>query len=457
MLASKEVVVCTYAAACLERLLMVKDGTASRFTAADLKGFTNEILKTCFGKLAEEKTQNNEYIIGLVIRVLSVSKADAVELAGPIMEELQKIIVRIAKNPTIPAFDHNVFEAVACLCSCLHAKDPSLVAQFEARILPTLSSILQSDTANFSPYVFQLLSMFLELNATGSFNNSHTELLNHVIAPSAWAETGNIPALTRLVQAYLRKDIASIIKMEKLAAILGVFQNLLSSSLQDHHGMAILNVVLEVTPWETLSTLIQMIFTVIFKRLQSKKTAKLCCEFTLFLCRFVHKYSLNGLHEILEKITAGILNNVLGVWAFALENIGAQKNVHVAVIMTSFILVENLLTQKPYVAHWLPLAKGISHLLFNINKNAALLETSGLIEQEKNQQLGLQTSFAKLVHSATAVTVDPFIEQISKLDRKAFVVEKLRPFVAAHSGDMGHIFAELSKDKNGAELTKLLC
>ena len=147
--------------------------------------------------------------------------------------------------------------------------------------------------------------MFLELNSSGGFADSHKELLNHIIAPSTWKETGNIPALSRLVQAYLRKDIQSIIQMNRLSSILGLFQNLLSSALQDHHGFAILNVVIEVTPWETLSQLIDMIFKTIFTRLQAKKTTKVCCEFTLFLCRFIHKYSLETLNGILDKITPG--------------------------------------------------------------------------------------------------------------------------------------------------------
>lgn len=148
MLDSSEYIVCTYAASCLERLLTVREGNALKFTANDLKPFINGILQISFDKLSKEKTQNNDYIMRLVMRVLSVGKGDMIELANPIMEKLQAIIMRIAKNPTIPAFDHYVFESVACLCSCLHAKDPSLVAQFEAKILPTMSTILQTDTAS---------------------------------------------------------------------------------------------------------------------------------------------------------------------------------------------------------------------------------------------------------------------------------------------------------------------
>ena len=158
---------------------------------------------------------------------------------------------------------------------------------------------------DFSPYVYQLLAMFLELTPNRPFTVSHKELLTHIMAPATWSNTGNIPALTRLVQAYLRKDINSLIKDNQLNQILGIFQKLIGSSLQDHHGIAILNVVIEVVPWDNIKDVIQSIFTVIFTRLSSKKTTKLCCEFTLFLGRFVHKYSLSILQQVVEKISPG--------------------------------------------------------------------------------------------------------------------------------------------------------
>ena len=148
MLTSEHVVVATYAASCIERLLVVKDGNIPRFTAADLKPFTNDILTAAFSRLSQDAFQNNEYIMRLVMRVLAVSKGDVTEKANAIMQELQKIIDRISKNPTIPAFDHYVFESVACLCTCLHSKNADLVSEFESRILPTMSIILQSDIAS---------------------------------------------------------------------------------------------------------------------------------------------------------------------------------------------------------------------------------------------------------------------------------------------------------------------
>ena len=89
--------------------------------------------------------------------------------------------------------------------------------------------------------------MFFELNP-GELTAHHVGLLNHIVAPSSWSETGNIPALVRLVKAYLRKDINSIIQNQKLISILGIFGILIKSSMQDHFAFEILRVILDVTP-----------------------------------------------------------------------------------------------------------------------------------------------------------------------------------------------------------------
>jgi exportin-2 (importin alpha re-exporter) len=149
MISSPVIVVASYAAACIERLLTVKEANRSpRFGAEALEPFILSIFTAAFGRLAKADCQNNEYLMRLIMRVLDVSKGRVASASQQIMSELVAIIERIVKAPTIPAFDHYVFESVACLCSCLYDKDPAMVAQFEAMILPTMTGILQNDTAS---------------------------------------------------------------------------------------------------------------------------------------------------------------------------------------------------------------------------------------------------------------------------------------------------------------------
>ena len=56
----------------------------------------------------------------------------------------------------------------------------------------------------FSPFVFQILSQMLELHTT-TMPNTYQALVPPLLMGSLWTQRGNIPALVRLVRAFLAK------------------------------------------------------------------------------------------------------------------------------------------------------------------------------------------------------------------------------------------------------------
>jgi len=58
--------------------------------------------------------------------------------------------------------------------------------------------------AEFLPYVFQVMSLLLEIHSN-SIPASYMALFPHLLQPVLWERTGNIPPLVRLLQAYLEK------------------------------------------------------------------------------------------------------------------------------------------------------------------------------------------------------------------------------------------------------------
>lgn len=124
--------------------------------------------------------------------------------------------------------------------------------------------------AEFVPYSFQILSLMLEKHVN-SVPDPYMLLFPLLLQPPMWERTGNIPALVRLLQAYisvghLRNEI-----FEKLVQIdwklilqivfyfhgasllsqpgmLGVFQKLLASRINDHYGLQLLNSILVHVP-----------------------------------------------------------------------------------------------------------------------------------------------------------------------------------------------------------------
>jgi exportin-2 (importin alpha re-exporter) len=113
--------------------------------------------------------------------------------------------------------------------SHLCKSDPSLVSSFENALMPSFQSMLMLETClEFRPYVFQILSQLLELRRAGTelpplFEGMFEALLH----PTVWEQSGNIPALVRLLVAYLSKKHTIVAAGTRLTGMLGVFQKLL--------------------------------------------------------------------------------------------------------------------------------------------------------------------------------------------------------------------------------------
>lgn len=57
----------------------------------------------------------------------------------------------------------------------------------------------------FVPYVFQILSMLLELHGPGQIPEPYLALYPCLLAPVLWERTGNVHPLVRLLRAYIHK------------------------------------------------------------------------------------------------------------------------------------------------------------------------------------------------------------------------------------------------------------
>lgn len=100
----------------------------------------------------------------------------------------------------------------------------------------------------FTPYVFQLLAQLLEHHKKQDLTEAYVSLLNPLLNPPLW-EQGNIPALVRLLEAYLNKGVNTIVSSNKLEPILGIFQQKLINSRQnDQYALTLLNAVIKTVP-----------------------------------------------------------------------------------------------------------------------------------------------------------------------------------------------------------------
>jgi exportin-2 (importin alpha re-exporter) len=245
-LGSTNYVVHTYAAVCIERVLFMKteDGRPL-FSPEDLKPYTETLLTSLF-RLIEagqtpEKVSENDYLIKTVMRVIYIARQDMAPYARHILERLVAILQSISRNPSNPKFNHYVFESIGSLVRFLcTGQQMQLVTQFEELLFPPFQGILSADIPEFTPYVFQILAQLFEYHMEPGVPALYQPLLAPLLMPSLWESHGNVPALVRLLQAYLSHGGESIASSNQLPAFLGIFQKLIASRLNDHHGFDLL-------------------------------------------------------------------------------------------------------------------------------------------------------------------------------------------------------------------------
>ena len=67
----------------------------------------------------------------------------------------------------------------------------------------------------FHPYVFQIFAQLLELRSA-PLPSTYLQMFPLLLSPTFWERPGNIPALVRLLQAYLAKGGEAVVQNGRL-------------------------------------------------------------------------------------------------------------------------------------------------------------------------------------------------------------------------------------------------
>ena len=190
--------------------------------------------------------------------------------------------VAVFEQALFPAFEKILQADITGACATERAPEARTVTDPYTTAVSTTA--LAGGPAEFMPYVFQILAQLLELQ-TGEVSAAYLALLKPIMAPVLWEQSGasglflnasarhtrarsrayprcptwrtnaagNVPSLSRLLQAYIAKASAAILQQNLLSAVLGIFQRQVSRSSTDHEGFAILASLLKhITPYVPL-------------------------------------------------------------------------------------------------------------------------------------------------------------------------------------------------------------
>ena len=360
-LQSTEFVVHTYAAHTIDMLLKVKDGGVARLHRGSVQPFVGPLLSGLFGALRHAESTENEYVMKSIMRVCTTVKSDVAPHLVEVLQLAAKILGDVAKNPRSPGFNHFLFETIACLIKHVCEADASAVAHFETFLVPHFTAVLvQEHCIEFAPYVYQILAQLLEFRADAA-SGPYRAMFPSLLVPAVWENHGAIPALVRLLRSYIRRDAAHVVQANLVSLTLGVFQKLLVSKANDHHGLALLGAVFEFMPDATLQQFISPILSTLFQRQMSSPTEKYSAHLVLALATFVHARGFALLEGGMNAVQPGIFAMVLDkIWIPHCVKINGSSERQVCALGSIDLLCRSpgLSSNPAYLAKWYVLRGG---------------------------------------------------------------------------------------------------
>jgi len=203
-------------------------------------------------------------------------------------------------------------------------------------LFPPFQYVLQRDVSEFTPYVFQILAQLLECRS--GLSAAYSSLFPPLLLPTMWERPANVPALTRLLTAYIAVGKEAV--APQLEKVLGVFQKLLASKATDSHACLLLGAIWRSFELAELASFINPIFTLCLQRLQSNK--KVGASMVRCWSVFVARHGPAAFRAQLESIQPNLFAMLIrGVWADSLNAVSggviARKG---AAIATARLLTE---------------------------------------------------------------------------------------------------------------------
>ncbi|KAL3867833.1 hypothetical protein ACJMK2_040679 [Sinanodonta woodiana] len=429
-LQASSLVVHTYAAHCIERHLMVKtlQGTPA-ITFVDVQSCANDLVKNLFGSLQLPRSAENEYVMKAIMRTMSMMQEHLVPLIPQLLKLLTDKLVIVSKNPSKPHFNHYLFESLCILIRTTCKKDPELVTEFETNLFQPFTEILQLDIQEFIPYVFQILSLLIELH-NKTVPETYMALFPHLLTPVLWERPGNIPPLVRLLQAYIEKG-AKQIEPEKLSGLLGIFQKLVASKVNDHEGFYLLNSIIEHMPHEIVTQYIKQIFILLFQRLQSSKTTKYIKSLLVFFCLYCMQYSAASLVEIIDGIQAKMFSMVVEkLYLQDLQKVSGTTEKKICAAGVLKILTEAPVMLTDYKTLWPKLLQALIGL-FELPEDDSIPDDEHFIEVDETP--GYQTAYSQLAFAGKKEH-DPVGDSVPQL--KMRLVKHLEKLASQYPGKL---------------------
>ncbi|GAA96918.1 uncharacterized protein L969DRAFT_96811 [Mixia osmundae IAM 14324] len=452
-LGAQSYVLHTYSAVTIERILFVRVRGRSVITQQDLQPSANTLLITAFSVIergnSPEMLASNESLMKCVMRTILTTREGLAPNVSILLQHLTNIIVEISKNPSNPRFNHYTFESVAALVRFMVAAQPDLLSSFEGALFPPFEYILAQDVNEFTPFVFQILSQLLELH-TDDLPATYLSLLDPLLAGTLWTQRGNVPALARLLRAFLARGASDVVSNGKLPAIRDIIRYLINGKANDAYTCDLVEALFETVPTPALEPYLRDLLILMLTRLTSSKTPTFVQAFirTILFPIAVGKPGLSADELIaqIEAIQPGLFVQMLQAILPDAQK-APMKNRKIIEVGLSGLLSTSQRLQTPPMSNAWP--GTLTTLLKLFLQHADLTSTGQEAEDDiviaDLEEFGYQASFSRL-GAADIKRVDPVA---SIIDTRAHFAQALAGASRATPGKLPPMIAAVAQDLRG--------
>lgn len=447
-LGSSNYVACAYAAITIERVLALQSQGTRMWTPEDVAPMVQSMLHALVAAVEQhdtpEKVAENDAVMKCMMRVVLTARGAVAPYASEALEHLASIVRLTARNVSNPRFTQFLFESIAALVQTGLSGSREQLAAAEAHLFPVLTEVLQNDVTEYMPYAFQLLAQLLEAHAAlggdAALPDAYASLLPPLLMPALWEAKGQVPALVRLLRAYVAQAPSTM--AQHTEACLGIYQKLISSRLLDTYGFDVLRALLSSLPASTMAPYMQPVLTLMLVRLQSSRTDKFSQHFIAFLGFLAGLQQpgypdqlLSALDAVQPGLAAQLLENVV---APELARLPRPLRFDTVVGIVRLLTESRAMLQMPA---WPPLMTATVHLLAETSPPAT--DDAALDDAEIDEQ-GYQATFTRLVASRPAKERDA--SAWAGPDARAYLAQQLRRVQAEQPGALAPLLERLPQD-----------
>lgn len=446
-LPAESVVVHSYAACAIEKILIMRTPQNTPVIGAPLLApYTNDLLGGLFSTLSLPGSSENEYVMKAIMRSFFALQEATMPYMAVALPRLTEILTTVAKNPSRPHFNHFLFETLSLAIKIVCKTEAAAVSSFEEALFPVFEGILQQDILEFMPYVFQMLSLLLEIReGAGSIPEPYWSLFPCLLAPALWDRPGNVTPLIRLITAFIKQGSAQIAALGKLNAVLGVFQKMIASKSNDHEGFYLMQNLLTYYPMSELQPSMRQIFALLFQRLSLSKTTKYVRGIIVFFCYYTAKLGATALVELIDQIQSSMFGMVVDrVFIPDIGKVSSEMDRKIVAVGVAKILTEcPAMLAPPYMQSWSRLLEALIEL-FELPPDESTLDGDHFVEVDDAP--GYQAAFSQL--SFAQPKTQDFLAEVK--DGRKFLAESLSTLAQARPGEVPNLVAAIGDNHKQA-------